>query len=113
ITYATQGPADFEKISPNLSNQIFENTNNIFLFNQIVPAHTEYFSKMFGTIKSSKNTYVTLNDITQSTGTTRDTEEFSVHGNIIRNLKVGQCVFYQRAPKKLLLVNVKYDKEKL
>jgi len=68
---------------------------------------------MFGTIKSSKNTYVTLNDITQSTGTTRDTEEFSVHGNIIRNLKVGQCVFYQRAPKKLLLVNVKYDKEKL
>lgn len=112
ITYATQGPSDFEKISPSLSNQIFENTNNIFLFNQIVPLHTEYFSRMFGTIRSRKSTHVTHHDLIQSAGTTRDTEEFIVHGNVIKNLKIGQCIFFQRSPKKISLLNIKFDNGK-
>jgi hypothetical protein len=56
ITYATQGPSDIDRISPTLTAQIFENTNNLFIFNQIIPAHTEFFAKMFGTTKCEENT---------------------------------------------------------
>ena len=58
ITYATQGPSDLDRISPILTAQIFENTNNLFVFNQIVPAHTEFFAKTFGTMRGEKKTHV-------------------------------------------------------
>ncbi len=110
ITYATQGPSDIDRISPTLTSQIFENTNNLFIFNQIVPAHTEFFARMFGTINSEKKTHVIDNDQRQSMGTVREVEEFLVHSNILRNLRVGQCVFLQREPKRIDLLNVRYWK---
>ena len=108
ITYATQGPSDIDRISPTLTAQIFENTNNLFIFNQIVPVHTEFFARMFGTINSEKKTHVIDNDQKQSMGTVREVEEFLVHSNILRNLRVGQCVFLQREPKRIDLLNVRY-----
>lgn len=107
ITYATQGPSDIDKISPTLTQQIFENTNNLFIFNQMVPIHTEFFAKMCGTVTREKKTHVTEDGQTQSRGTVRDVEEFLVHSNIFRNLKVGQCVLLQRVPKRIDLLNVR------
>jgi type IV secretory pathway VirB4 component len=110
ITYATQGPADIDRVSPTLTAQIFENTNNMFIFNQIVPDHTEFFAKMFGTTKTEKKTHVTDNNQRQSMGSVREVEEFIVHGNTLRNLKVGQCVLLQRIPKRIDLLNIRYWK---
>ena len=110
ITYATQGPADIDRINPTLTAQIFENTNNLFIFNQIVPNHTEFFARMFGTVSTEKKTYVTDKDHKQDKGSVREVEEFLVHSNILRNLKVGQCVFLQREPKRIDLLNVRYWK---
>ncbi|RZF21161.1 hypothetical protein DAY19_14380 [Halobacteriovorax vibrionivorans] len=110
ITYATQGPADIDRISPILTAQIFENTNNIFVFNQVVPTHTEFFARIFGTIRKDKLTHVVENDQRQNTGSVREVEEFIVHSNILRNLRVGQCVLFQRIPKRIDLINVRYFK---
>lgn len=110
ITYATQGPSDIDKISPTLTQQIFENTNNLFIFNQMVPVHTEFFAKMCGTVTREKNTHVIDEGLKQNSGTVRDVEEFLVHGNIFRNLKVGQCVLLQRTPKRIDLLNFKHWK---
>lgn len=107
ITYATQGPSDIDKISPTLTAQIFENTNNLFIFNQVVPAHTEFFARMFGTANSEKKTHVIEKNQKQDMGTVRDVEEFIVHGNILRNLRVGQCVLLQREPKRIDLLNIR------
>ena len=107
ITYATQGPSDIDRISPTLTAQIFENTNNLFIFNQVVPAHTEFFARMFGTVNSEKKTHVIDKDQKQSMGTVREVEEFVVHSNIIRNLRVGQCVLLQREPKRVDLLNIR------
>ena len=108
ITYATQGPSDIDRISPTLTAQIFENTNNLFIFNQMIPAHTEFFAKMFGTAKGEKKTHVLENNQVQDMGTIREVEEFLVHGNIFRNLRVGQCVFLQREPKRIDLLNIRF-----
>jgi Cdc6-like AAA superfamily ATPase len=113
ITYATQGPADIDRISPTLTAQIFENTNNLFIFNQIVPAHTEFFARMFGTINTEKRTHVIDEDQKQDRGSVREVEEFLVHSNILRNLKVGQCVFLQRGPKRIDLLNVRHWKPEI
>lgn len=107
ITYATQGPSDIDRVSPTLTAQIFENTNNLFVFNQVVPAHTELFARMFGTVNSEKKTHVIEKDQKQSMGTVREVEEFVVHSNILRNLRVGQCVLLQREPKRIDLLNIR------
>ena len=107
ITYATQGPSDIDRISPTLTAQIFENTNNLFIFNQIVPIHTEFFARSFGTISSEKKTHVMENDQRRSLGTVREVEEFMVHSNVFRNLRVGQCVLLQRIPKRVDLLNLR------
>jgi conjugal transfer pilus assembly protein TraD len=107
ITYATQGPSDIDRISPTLTAQIFENTNNLFIFNQVVPAHTEFFARMFGTVNSEKKTHVIEKDQKQEMGTVREVEEFVVHSNILRNLRVGQCILLQREPKRINLLNIR------
>ena len=108
ITYATQGPADIDRIDPKLTAQIFENTNNLFIFNQMVPDHTEFFARMCGTVNSEKKTYVLDQNQKQDSGSVREVEEFLVHSNIFRNLRVGQCVLLQREPKRIDLLNVRY-----
>lgn len=108
ITYATQGPSDIDRINPSLTAQIFENTNNLIVFNQIVPAHTEFFARTFGTTTGSKKTRVIEDNQETALGTVREVEEFLVHGNILRNLKVGQCILFQRIPKRIDLVNVRF-----
>ncbi|MBC7428533.1 MAG: DUF87 domain-containing protein [Bacteriovorax sp.] len=108
ITYATQGPSDIDRISPTLTAQIFENTNNLFIFNQMIPTHTEFFARMFGTTSGEKKTHVMENNQVQDMGTVREVEEFLVHSNIFRNLRVGQCVFLQRVPKRIDLINIRF-----
>ena len=108
ITYATQCTSDIDRLGENLTSQIFENTNNLFIFNQMVPKHTEFFAKTCGTIQTLKKTFATQEGIRSDNGSEREVEEFLVHANILRNLRVGQCVFLQRAPKRLELLNVRF-----
>lgn len=112
LTFATQCPSDIDRISPILTTQIFENTNNLFVFNQIVPEHTEFFARTFGTVASTKKTHVTEGGEKQDRGSEREVEEFLVHGNIFRQLRVGQCVFLQRIPKRVEVINVSYREAK-
>jgi type IV secretory pathway TraG/TraD family ATPase VirD4 len=111
ITFATQCPSDLDRISKEMTLQIFENTNNFFIFNQVIPSHTEFFSKLAGTHRTIKKTYATEDGRRGDRGTEREVEEFIVHANIFRNLRVGQCVFIQRTPKRVDLLNVKLIKQ--
>ena len=62
-------------------------------------------------IQTIKKTYATEDDHRGGRGTERETEEFLAHANIFRNLRVGQCVFLERSPKRLELLNVRFTKE--
>jgi type IV secretory pathway TraG/TraD family ATPase VirD4 len=111
ITYATQCPSDIDRLSENLTTQIFENTNNLFIFNQMIPKHTEFFAKTCGTIQTIKKTFKTENGRRGDEGSERETEEFLSHANIFRGLHVGQCVFLQRTPRRLEILNVRFQEK--
>ena len=107
VTFATQSPSDIERVVPGMTDQVFENTNNVFLFNQVVPKHTEYFAKLIGTCRTIKRTYQIDEGQRSERGSEREVEEFIAHANIIRGLGIGQCIFFQRDPKRVDLLKVK------
>lgn len=107
IYYATQCPSDIDRISVNLKNRVIENTNNFFVFNQVVPEHTEFFSNLAGTATTRKQTYVVEHGLRSGRSSEREVETLTVHPNIIRNLRVGQCIYIQRKPtKRIDFINV-------
>ncbi|GAB4023847.1 MAG: hypothetical protein Fur0010_27090 [Bdellovibrio sp.] len=108
LTYATQCPSDLDRVSPDFKRQVFENTNNLFIFNQIVPDHTEFFARTAGTTRALKKTFAIENNQRSQSGSEREVEEFIVHANIFRELRVGQCIYIQRTPKRVDLVNIKH-----
>ena len=108
LTYATQCPSDLDRVSPDFKRQVFENTNNLFVFNQIVPDHTEFFARTAGTTRTYKKTFAIENNQRSQFGSEREVEEFIVHANIFRELRVGQCIYIQRTPKRVDLVNIKH-----
>lgn len=107
ITYATQCPSDINTVSVELRDQIFENTENLFLFKQFVPAHTEYLSRMTGTIKEEKVTHSTQDGSRTGMGSSREVERLFLHPNVLRNLRVGQCIFINKKHRELDVLNIR------
>lgn len=107
ITYATQCPADLQRVSHELCDQIFENTDNLFLFRQTVPSNTEYLSKIAGTVKEEKETYMTEEGQKTERGSVREVEKLFLHPNILRSLKIGQCIYLDKKNRSLDVLNVR------
>lgn len=108
IFYATQCPSDIDRISSDLKNQVIENTNNLFVFNQVIPEHTDLFSSIAGTSTITKETFVAEDGFRSGRSSQRDVETLIAHPNLIRNLRIGQCLFIQRKPSKRIdVINVK------
>lgn len=114
LYYATQCPSDLDRINKEFKNQVMENTNNLFVFNQVVPAHTDLFSSIAGTKTVMKETFVAEDGRRSGKSSQRETESMIAHPNIFRELKVGQCVFIQRKPSKrvdILAISMKADQK--
>ncbi len=108
ITSAFQTSSDINKISPELCQQVFENSLNWYVMKQRMQDAAELISHSIGTIESTKKTIRVEDNQEQSMGSQRDVEELIVHPNIIKNLNVGQCVLFRQQPTRLDLMNVKY-----
>jgi type IV secretory pathway TraG/TraD family ATPase VirD4 len=113
ITYATQCPSDLKAVSPELMDQIFENTENLFIFKHMMPIHTEYLSRMVGTSKENKETYSTENGFKSDRGSVREVERLNLHPNILRRLRVGQCIFVCKKKQQLDILNVREHERKI
>jgi len=111
ITIAVQTPADIAIVNPELKNQVIENTGNIFVLKQRLDENASYFSDAIGTTLTKKMTYVTIDGEVGERGSLREGQESIAHSNIIKNLRVGQCVFLQQNPTKVNLINIRRRKE--
>ncbi len=111
LTMAVQSGADIDRISPDLTKQIVENSSNIFILKQRLDASASFFSEAIGTTISKKKTFVTEDGDIQSKGTIREANELLVHPDIIKNLRVGQCVLLEHNPTKIDLLNIRLRKE--
>lgn len=107
LVLATQTLADFQLIDPILVRQIFNNTGCFFTFSQSNNEDAEFISKAIGTYKTTKVTNVTDDgDITEK-GSIREVREYYVHPEIIKNLKVGQCVLFTKDPTQNYLLAIR------
>ncbi len=107
LTMAVQTAADINRINPELTQQIIENANNLFVLKQRLDEGSSFFSSHIGTLISKKLTYQTENGEAQSAGTVREVNELIVHPDIIKNLRIGQCVLLRQSPTQVNLINIR------
>ena len=107
LTIAVQTASDIDRVNPDLTKQVIENVGNMFVLKQRLDASASFFSEAIGTILSKKKTFVTENGEEQAKGTVREVNELLVHPDIIKNLRVGQCVLLRQAPSQISLINLR------
>ncbi len=107
LTMAVQSTSDIDRVNPDLTKQIVENAGNIFVMKQRLQDGASFFSEAIGTIVSQKLTYQTDDGDESGKGTMREANELICHPDIIKNLKVGQCVLLRHDPSKVNLINLR------
>lgn len=108
LTFAFQTPSDINKVSPDLCEQILENSSNWFILKQRMEKGANLFSEAIGTIEGKKDTVRTKDGEEQAQGSQRAVEQNVVHSNLIKNLNPGQCILLRHGPTRIDLVNIKY-----
>jgi energy-coupling factor transporter ATP-binding protein EcfA2 len=100
IMVAHQSRGDLMKVSPTFCDQLERNCNTKLIFGTDSPDDAEYFASMAGTRSIQKSTVRYKRGLLwdQNTGekSVRDTEEFVVHPNQIRQLGQGQVLKISR-----------------
>lgn len=107
---AVQSASDIDKIDPNLTLQILENASNLFILKQRMEYGATLFANSIGTKLTKKFTKQTDQGEANGMGTVREANELLVHPDIIKNLRVGQCVLLRHNPTKLDLINLRSRK---
>jgi conjugal transfer pilus assembly protein TraD len=108
LTFAFQTPSDINKVSPDLCEQILENSSNWFILKQRMEKGANLFSEAIGTLEGKKDTVRIKDGEEQAQGSQRAVEELVVHANLIKNLNPGQCILLRHGPTQIDLVNIKY-----
>ena len=104
---AVQTASDIDKIDPKLTEQIIENSSNLFILKQRLDVGASLFANAIGTKMTKKYTNQTENGEKSAMGTEREVNELLVHPDIIKNLRVGQCILLRHNPTKLDLINIR------
>lgn len=107
---AVQTSSDIDRIDPKLTEQIIENSSNLFILKQRLDVGASLFSNAIGTKLTTKITNQTENGQKGEMGTEREVYELLVHPDIIKNLRVGQCILLRHNPTKLDLLNIRNRK---
>lgn len=107
LTLAFQTGADIDRVNPDLTRQIIENTANIFILKQRLQDSAAFFSEAIGTAISQKQTFRFEDGERLKIGSEREVHELLVHPDIIKNLGIGQCVLLQQGPTQLNLINIR------
>ncbi len=110
LTMAVQTAADIDRIDPALTRQIIENASNIFVMKQRLDEGASLFADAIGTVISNKVTHMTEDGERSSRGSTRDSNSYRSHPEIIKNLGVGQCVLLQHSPTRVQVINIRKRK---
>jgi conjugal transfer pilus assembly protein TraD len=110
LTLAVQTASDIDRINPDLTKQVIENAGNLFVLKQRLDNSASLFADAIGTITSKKETFMMEDGQQQSKGSIREVNELLVHPDIIKNLRIGQCVLLRQGPTRINLINVRNRK---
>ena len=102
IIVSHQEICDLQRISPEFAGRLMGNTSTLYAFLQKRPESAEMISSIAGTRKAWKQTKQTerfgIFDIESGGGSKREVEEFVIHPNLIKSLRVGKCVCIKKYP---------------
>jgi hypothetical protein len=101
IHIAHQTIADLERVSKPFKEIVMGLANNRFVFRQDNSNDAEEWSRYFGTKKVTRKTYRTSSGLETGESSNRETEEFNIHPNVIKNLRVGECIFSMKTERVL------------
>lgn len=107
LTMAVQTASDIDRVNPDLTKQIIENAANLFVLKQRLPESASFFAEAIGTVISKKQTFKLEDGEESLEGSQREVHELLVHPDIIKNLKIGQCVLLRQGPSQLNLINIR------
>jgi type IV secretory pathway TraG/TraD family ATPase VirD4 len=103
IVVAHQEICDLLRISPEFAGRLMGNTSTLYAFLQKRPESAELIASIAGTRKVMKETMKTdtlfFVDIPTGEKSLREVEEFNIHPNQIKTLRVGTCVCVKKYPK--------------
>lgn len=103
VIVAHQEICDLLRISPEFAGRLMGNTSTLYAFLQKRPESAEIIASMAGTRKAWKETQrsekMLFFDVPTGDKSLREVEEFNIHPNTIKSLKVGECVSVKKYPK--------------
>lgn len=113
VVVAHQEICDLQRISPEFAGRLMGNTSTLYAFLQKRPESAEIISGMAGTKKVWKETFrserLFFVDIPTGDKSLREVEEFNIHPNLVKSLRVGKCVCIKKYPSsRAYLVNVSH-----
>ncbi|WP_215825410.1 type IV secretion system DNA-binding domain-containing protein [Spiroplasma endosymbiont of 'Nebria riversi'] len=96
---------DLKTKNMNLTDTIFGNVSNIICHNVKDPNTAEYVANVFGTKETEKLTrQIDFQNSTANMGSVRSVDEFIVHPNDLKTLKIGECYFKTALPSGKLFI---------
>lgn len=102
VIVAHQEICDLQRISPEFAGRLMGNTSTLYAFLQKRPESAELISGIAGTRKAWKETVQSEKffgiDFPTGNKSLREVEEFNIHPNLIKTLKVGKCVCIKKYP---------------
>lgn len=102
VIVAHQEICDLLRISPEFAGRLMGNTSTLYAFLQKRPESAEIISGIGGTRKVWKSTKQTERfgffEIDSGKGSKREVEEFIIHPNLIKTLRVGTCACIKKFP---------------
>lgn len=113
IVLAHQEISDLKRISNEFAARLIGNTSTLYSFLQKVPESAEMISGIAGTKSVWKETVQSEKffgvDLPTGGKSLREVEEFNIHPNMIKSLRVGKCVCIKKYPQsRAYLVNVNF-----
>lgn len=102
IVLAHQELSDLLKVSQEFAGRLMGNTSTLYAFLQKRPESAEMIASTAGTHKAWKETIQTERllffNVNSGKKSLREVEEFNIHPNQIKTLKVGECVAIKKYP---------------
>lgn len=112
ITFAHQSLGDLTQNGDFLSKQLFDNTNNRFVFRQSDPESVNTHSQMGGTVETEKMTHQIFDqagtELNTGLGSSRVVETFRIDPNMLKDLPLGYCVFHQKDSSQIRYLQTDY-----
>ena len=103
VVVAHQEICDLQRVSAEFAGRLMGNTSTLYAFLQKRPESAETISGMAGTRTVWKTTKQTERigwfDVESGGGSKREVEEYVIHPNLVKSLRVGKCVCIKKYPK--------------